>query len=220
MKYLGNPQSGSLANQTASHNRAGQYLRNRRTPVNVVGTGRRAFIRSAFAAASSAWGALTAVQQNAWIAYANEYPVTDALGQSITLTGHQAFVGIYTQCVNCGLALPTLPPATNAVYTPTILTFPPNETTTPAFTITFTAGPAGSILLEAFSQQYGAGVNFNGTWWQLVASVATNVSTNALAGYTAHFGTLQTGKKIFGKFTPVNASGVTGIPVIVQAIIT
>lgn len=220
MKYLGNPQSGSLANQTASHNRAGQYLRSRRTPVNVIGTGRRAFIRSAFAAASSAWGALTPTQQNAWIAYANEYPITDALGQSITLTGHQAFVGIYVQCYNCSLTLPTVPPLANAVYTPSVLTFVANETTTPAFAPTFTPGPAASVLLVATSQMYGAGVNYNGTWWQQVSAAATVATLNLLAGYTAHWGSLVTGKKLFAKFTPVNQYGVTGIPVIVQTIIT
>lgn len=209
-----------MAGTVASHNRAGQYFRNRRAPVQPVGTGRRAFIRAAFGAASSAWGALPGANQAAWIAYANEFPVTDALGQSITLTGHQAFVSIYVQCINCSIAVPALPPVSNAVFTPSVLTFQPNETTTPVFTPTFTAAAAGSFLCVALSQQFGAGVNFNATWWQQEVIASTAVSTALLTNYVAHFGILTTGKKIFGKFTPVNASGVTGVPVIVSNVVT
>src|SRR5271154_2178482 len=220
MKYLGIPQSGSLAGTVYSHNRAGQYTRNRRAPVQPIGTGRRALIRSAFSAGSSAWGALSAVNQALWTAYANEYPITDALGQSITLTGQQAYVGIYVNLINLGLAAPTAPPATNAVFTPIVATFAPNETTTPVFTPTFTAIPTGGVMAIAVSQQVGPGVGFWATWWQIGTYAATIASAVLLAPYIAHFGTLTTGRKIFGKFTPFNTSGVKGQPVITSAVVT
>ncbi len=124
MKYLGAPQSGSQANTTASHNRAGQYYRNRRSPVQPVGTGRRAFIRSSFGNASTAWAGLSGANQAAWIAYANSHPITDALGQSITLTGHQMFVAVATQLANVGAAAPTIPPVSSVVVqqVPTVFT--------------------------------------------------------------------------------------------------
>ena len=114
MKYLGAPQSGSQANTTASHNRAGQYYRNRRSPVQPVGTGRRAFVRSSFGAASAAWAALSGAAQASRIAYANSHPITDSLGQSITLTGHQMYVGVGVSLLNVGQALPTAVPVSSA----------------------------------------------------------------------------------------------------------
>src|SRR6516162_7143681 len=107
MKFLGVPSSGSIAGTVFSHNRAGQYQRNRRAPVQPVGTGRRAFVRANFSAASTAWAALTAANQAAWIAFANSHPITDSLGQSITLTGQQMYVAVGAQLLNCGQTLPT-----------------------------------------------------------------------------------------------------------------
>jgi len=136
MKYLGPPQSGSQANTTASKNRAGQYLRNRRSPSQPAGNGRRAFIRGAFGAASQAWSSLAPGVQLAWSAWASSFPYVDSLGQSITLTGHQIFVAIATQCQNCGLAIPTDPPLDNAVWAPAaptvVVTAPAVITVTPA----------------------------------------------------------------------------------------
>ena len=220
MKFLGPPSSGSLAGTTSSHNRAGQYTRNRRAPVQPVGTGRRAFIRSSFSAASKAWQALTAANQAAWTSYAASHPITDALGQSVTLTGHQMFVGVATSLLNCGQALPTLPPASAAVFSPGVPTF----TAVHAGAITLTpagGGAAGDFLLYAFSAPVSAGVSFMKTFWQAghVAgnSVAAIVATTA---YTAQFGTLTAGSKVFVKVTPVNQYGVSGTPNIISAIVT
>jgi hypothetical protein len=214
MKYLGSPQSGSMAGTTASHNRAGQYYRNRRTPVNPVGTGRRAFIRAAFGAAAKAYAALTASQQAAWSAYAASYPVTDALGQSITLTGQQMFVAIGTQLLNVGAVLPTATPATNA--TPPVGA--PTLTAVHAGAITFTPtglGVSTDYILYAFSAPQSSGTSFNKTFWQ-AGHVAANSATAVVAttAYTAQFGPVQAGQRIFYKVTPVNQYGVTGTPYI------
>lgn len=220
MKFLGIPSSGSIAGVTFSHNRAGQYQRNRRAPVQPIGTGRRAIIKSAFGAASQAWGGLSIANQNAWTAYANEYPVTDRLGQSITLTGQQAFIGIYVSCKNCSITLPTAPPVNNVTFTAAWSTYAPNETTTPAFAPTFPAIPATMYATLSVSQQYGAGVNFNATWWQIGVVAAAATTLNMLIPYVAQFGSLVTGKRIFAKMTPINQYGVQGTPNTVSAIVT
>jgi hypothetical protein len=220
MKYLGAPQSGSQANTTASHNRAGQYYRNRRSPVQPVGTGRRAFIRSAFGAASAAWAALTAANQAAWIAYANSHPITDALGQSITLTGHQMFVSVATQLQNVGAALPTIPPVSSATVAPAFSVF----TVTHLGVITLTLTPSGGAsdyVLISFSAPVSAGVTFQKTFWQ-----QTHVPGNSVGGatygtaYVVQFGTIPAGSKVFLKLTPVNQYGVTGTPLIASAIVS
>ena len=220
MKYLGPPQSGSLAGTTASHNRAGQYLRNRRSPVQPVGTGRRAFIKQAFGAASTAWSALSVTNQNSWISFAAGHPITDALGQAITLTGHQMFVAVSTQLLNCGAALPTVPPVSTAVFNAGAPTF--TVVSAGAITLTPTgAGVAADFALYAFSPWVSAGVTFQKTFWQAghVAgnSVAAIVATTA---YHNQFGTPPVGSKVFAKVTPVNQYGVTGTPVIITAVAT
>lgn len=220
MKYLGNPQSGSLAGTTASHNRAGQYLRNRRSPVQPIGTGRRAFIRSAFGSSSSAWASLSVTNQAGWTAYAAAHPITDSLGQAITLTGQQMFVSVATQLQNVGQAIPSVPPASAAVFATGLPTF--TAVHAGAITLTPTGlGGASDFLLYAFAGPVSGGVSFVKTFWQAghVAgnSVAAIVATTA---YTTQFGPLVVGQRVFCKVTPVNQYGVTGTPAIFFAAAT
>jgi len=220
MKFLGPPSSGSMAGTTSSHNRAGQYTRNRRAPVQPVGTGRRAFVRSAFGNASTAWAALSAANQAAWIAYANSHPITDSLGQSITLTGHQMFVGVATSLQNVGQALPTIPPVSSATAAPVATVF--TVTHLGVITITLTAsGGASDFILISFSAPVSAGVTFMKTFWQ-----QTHVAGNSVGGaaygsaYVAQFGTIPAGSKVFLKLTPVNQYGVSGTPVSLVAVVS
>jgi hypothetical protein len=220
MKYLGSPQSGSQAGTTASHNRAGQYYRSRRAPVQPVGTGRRAFIRSAFGNSSSSWAALTAANQAAWIAYANSHPITDALGQSITLTGHAVFVGVATALLNVGQALPTIPPVSSVTTAPAASVF--TVTHLGVITITLSGlGAALDFILISFSAPVSAGVTFMKTFWQETHVAASSVGGATYgAAYVAQFGTIPAGSKVFLKLTPVNQYGVTGTPVYLVAIVS
>jgi hypothetical protein len=214
MKYLGSPSSGSQAGTTASHNRAGQYYRSRRTPVNPPGTGRRASIRSWFGAASSAWASLTFSQQAAWTAYGSAHPVTDALGQSIKLTGQQVFVSINTQLQNVGVAISSVPPISSSTTAPvaSVTTF----THLGVMTITLSGtGAATDFILLAFSKPLSGGVSFNDTFWQQLHVPASSVGAATYgAAYVAQFGLPSAGSRVFYKFTPVNQYGVTGTPVI------
>ena len=188
MKFLGAPSSGSIAGTTSSHNRAGQYTRNRRTPVNPVGTGRRATVRSNFSTAAKGYAALTAPQQAAWAAYALNYPVIDALGQSIKLTGQQMYVSINAQLLNVGAAVATVPPVTNAV-TPVVVTAA-TMTHLGVMTITLGAGGAATdYICLAFSKPRSSGTGFNGTFWQelVVPANSAGAATYGTA-YVAQFG--------------------------------
>lgn len=214
MKFLGAPSSGSMAGTTFSHNRAGQYQRNRRAPVQPVGTGRRGIVKANFGAASSGWSGLTAAQQAAWVSFANGHPITDALGQSITLTGHQMYVSCSAQLLNCGTATLPNPPSTSVVFVATAPVF----TAVHSGAITLTpagGGGATDFQLIAFSAPVSAGVLFQKTFWQEshVAgnSVAAIVATTA---YNAQFGTPVAGQRIFYRVTPVNQYGFAGTPVI------
>lgn len=220
MKVLTVPQSGSMAGTTASHNRGGQYLRNRRSPVQPVGTGRRGIIKAAFGAASSAWSSLSATNQAGWTSFASAHPITDALGQSITLTGHQMFVACATQLQNCGQPIPTVAPASATVGGVIPVTF----TAVHAGAITLTptgTGAAADFMLLAFSPIASGGVLSQKTFWQLTHIAGNVVAAQVVtAAYTAQFGAPLAGQRIFYKVTPVNQYGVTGTPQIGFATVT
>jgi hypothetical protein len=215
MKFLDVPQSGSIAGSTHSHNRAGQYTRNRRSPVQPVGTGRRAFIRSAFGAASTAWSGLSSSQQAAWVTYADGHPIVDSLGQSIKLTGHQMYVAINTQLRNVGGASSSAPPVSSATVAPVVTVYTA-VASTGVVTITMTAsGGASDWILVAFARPQGAGRSQVSAYWQADV-LAGNSLGNATEGtkVVAQFGALVAGQRLFLKLTPVNQYGVTGTPLI------
>lgn len=117
MKFLGEPRSGSFANQTSSRNRYGQYVR--------VRSGRGGVPVHSIAPAVAAWQALTIDQQAAWWRWASQLRGPDSLGQEHSLGGPQRFYQAYwygtilrgvsvstapsvrasTRLVNCGITL-------------------------------------------------------------------------------------------------------------------
>lgn len=220
MKFLDVPQSGSFAGNTHSHNRAGQYRRNRRAPVQPIGTGRRAIQRNNFGTASTEYASLTFAEQAAWQAYADAHPVTDRLGASIKLTGHQMYVAINSQLLNCGSATITAPPASSDVFAVGAVMF--TAVSAGAITLTLAGnGAAADFALVAFSAPKSGGVSFNKTFWQMKVAAGDLATAQVLTtAYQAQFGVPPVGTRIFYKITPVNQYGVTGVPVIGFASVT
>jgi hypothetical protein len=216
VKVLKAPQSGSQAGTTASHNRFGQYERNRRAPVQPIGNGRRAFIRAAFGASSNAWSSLTGAQQAAWTAYADSHPITDSLGQSVKLTGHMMFVAISTQLQNLVLPISNDPPASATVAPLTGVSLYVDST--PTVIVTALSSDGASWILNALSKQVSAGVTFMKTFCQLNFGNGTSFATDLSEQYETQFGNPSVGNKVFARITPVNAFGVGGTPTIVSAI--
>lgn len=84
--------SGSLGGFTASHNRGGQYLRRRSTPTN-PNTSRQQTVRAIMDNLAQYWtNNLSDAQRTAWSTYAVNTPFTDVLGQTITMSGFNAFI--------------------------------------------------------------------------------------------------------------------------------
>jgi hypothetical protein len=219
MKILDIPRSGSYAGITSSRNRFGQYVRNRRSPVQPVGTGRRAFIRNAFGAASAAWAALNVDAQAAWDAFAESHPVVNSLGASVVLTGHQMYVAVQTQRTNVGLDASTLPPESTATPAISDITFVPDDAPTVSLNVTADAVPG--FLLSAYTPPLSAGRRFPPRFWQ-ASSTALVEGSQALddsTKYVAEFGTMVIGTRIFARLTPVNSEGWTGTPTIISAVV-
>lgn len=212
MKILTSPSSGSIAGTTYSHNRAGQYTRNRRKPVQPIGTGRRGAVRAAFGAASSAWADVDASTQALWDGYAAGHPYVDALGQAIKLTGHQMFVAINAQLINCGQVTSDAIPVSDSVFAAGFSAF----TAVHADALTLTpdgAGDAADFLLVGLTAQQSSGRRYCKTFWQQTVLAGNVVAATVLtAAYVAQFGALTAGKRIFYRLTPVNQYGVAGTP--------
>lgn len=198
MKILDVPQSGSVAGVTSSRNRFGQYRRTRAVPVNPNSAAQVA-VRNSFADTSQAWDALTGSQRLAWTNYAALHPRTDSLGQSITLSGSQAFVGINSLLLLLGLAIVLVPPAEPA--------FTPGDITGMAeagglIDVEIAAAISANEWLCYCSPPKTQGTSFNGDYRFLgaLALAAAPESQDITALVTAKFGTIQSGRRFFFRF--------------------
>jgi len=214
MKMLDVPQSGSIGGVTSSHNRAGQYKRNRRAPVSPTRTPKQSVARARFGAASALWQTLNAAMQNAWTAFAAAYPIVDALGQSVTLTGQQYFVGIQSQL--------------QAVGQPTNTAVPTNTTLFPIDTPVLYADGSGTFIVSVAEVNAGDfnkvscspvlsnGVNFNKQFSLFAVLDNNNPVLDISQTYAAQYGAPVAGKKIFVALVDVNSSGMNGNQQILQ----
>ena len=103
--------SGAAGNTVASHNRGGPYLRTRSIPTKST-TDPAQNAKTYLSQASSAWQSLTLASRLSWASWADSHPVTDRLGASRILTGHQAFVSILARLARAGAAPLIEPPVT------------------------------------------------------------------------------------------------------------
>jgi len=117
--------SGSMGGLVASHNRFGQYMRRRAIPVNPSTSFQQA-VRLAFMTLAAAWkNILTAQMRTDWETYAINTPVTNRIGDTVTLTGLNMYIRCNTPRIQIGLsrvdAGPSIfgLPETDSTFTPT-----------------------------------------------------------------------------------------------------
>lgn len=209
MKFLDVPQSGSVAGQTSSRNRYGQYKRTRAIPVNPASTFQGS-VRARLSANAAAWRALTAAQRAGWRDMATTWTRTDSLGQIITPTGFTAFVAVNNNNVAAGNATVSDAPA---LVTPPALLTAVITLTAAAFSIAYTVTPlpAGSRCFTYVSGQVSAGRNFNGDFKLLQVSAAAAASpVNAYAAYVARLGVPIVGNRIFIRLRCYNGGFLSG----------
>lgn len=195
MKVLTVPSSGSIAGQTNSRNRYGQYIRTRAIPVN-PSTTVQASVRSQLALWSSTWRTLSNAARTAWESYAATHPRTDALGQSITITGAQAYIGYNIIANQYSQPTSENPPADPTFDGPQILTL---TSAAGAITCTFTVPPdADHSIGLYFSPPRSAGVSFESDYRLLAVLTDANTSPLVLTTiYSTRFGLPTEGQRIF-----------------------
>lgn len=217
MKILDVPQSGSVAGQTSSRNRFGQYRRTRAIPVN-PDTSLQGLVRDNMAHIASAWAGLTAPQRAAWEGCAVNFPKVDSLGQAIVLTGFQQFVRVNLAILRTGGSILSDVPAetifsSNAIGATAVAG-------TPALSVTFTPPNPGQVLLIDASQQVSAGRSYWSDFRRLVErDDAATSPYNGLTAYTAKFGALVEGQRIFFRSSVMNECGVIGPRAVISIIV-
>jgi hypothetical protein len=196
MKILDVPSSGSYQGLVHSRNRFGQYVRSRSTPVQPR-TSYQTAVRARQSTSAAAWRGLTSAQRLGWADLGGQIFRTDALGQSYTLTGLQAFVSLNNNLAAAGDSRITdapglIEPAAILSLTPTI--------TPSSFSIAFTPTPLGSgerIYIFASPQRSG-GRGFEHDYRLIVVSAAAATSPqNILSAYTSRFGVPVLANRIF-----------------------
>lgn len=199
MKFLGPPSSGSVAGTTSSHNRFGQYTRNRRTPVN-PNTTQQGVVRARMAANSAGWRALTGAQRAGWESLGATITRSDSLGSTYTMNGFMMYCSCNNNNVAAGNAVVSDAPA---IATPATILTAAITLTAAALSVAYTVTPlvAGARLFSYVSNQQSAGRSFNANYYLLAVSAAAAASpANLLAAYTAKFGVPVVGNRIFFSF--------------------
>lgn len=199
MKILDVPQSGSLAGQTSSRNRFGQYRRTRAIPVNPNSITQTA-ARSALSDFSAGWRGLSEADRLGWIALADSVTLSNSLGQSINLTGHQMFVRCNTALVRAGLDPLTAAPV-EPTFNPQGAVTVVSDASSHILTVTAADMTAASdgVVVEA-SPQRSQGRYFEGDYRfvQFVTpGTAFNAGQSVVTAYEARFGSLISGSVVF-----------------------
>lgn len=131
--------SGSVGGTVYSRNRGGAYIRNRAIPVDPNSDAQQN-VRAILASQSQAFSDLTDAQRAAWENWASQNPVINALGNSILLSGHQAFVQLNSRLDLDDQTVLSAPPIINAPMALDTLVLSA-DIGTGTFDVTFTATP-------------------------------------------------------------------------------
>lgn len=193
--------SGSVGGTVFSRNKGGPYLRNRSIPVDPASSdqlSRRAILSSQ----SQSWADLTDAERAAWANYATQNPVTNALGHSILLSGHQTFVRLNSRLDLTDETVLTVPPIVNAPLALDSLVLAA-DIGAGDVDVTFTATPLAAdvaLWLEA-AVVNSPGITFVKNLFRFLA-ISSTAETSPFSIQTlveAKFGALIVGQRLFVK---------------------
>ncbi len=199
--------SGSVGGTTASHNKGGQYFRQRSIPTNPSSVDQQT-VRNIMGTLSSEWGAQSSADRAAWEAWATQNPIINALGASILMSGHQSFISLNARLLRDGTALVATPPIGSrpdgfltAVQDGDIGTGDTDLTFTPALT-------SGNKVMLYGTVTNSAGITYVKNRLVLIATSAIDEASpwDNEADIVAKLGTLVVGQTLHieaAQFNPV-----------------
>lgn len=205
--------SGSAGGVTATHGRSGQVLAARTVPTDPASPYQNA-VRQIFAYLTGSWQTLTDAQRAAWTTYAANVPVTNRLGDTRYLTGHQIYIRNNAARLQAGLARVDDGPTVfvNDVLSYVYLTPNAGPNTLDMYVEVgdpWTIKPGGALLVYATRQSAGT-VRYRKTPYRLAAVILAPLNPPAPRVFTpaAPFAIDDNqSNSIFTRFVVVTADG-------------
>jgi hypothetical protein len=143
--------SGSIAGTTYARNRGGSYARNRTNPIQPRSPSQMR-ARSQLSFNSKAWStSLTPTQRESWVSYAASLPSLNRIGESIVLTGQQAYVQANTLLQLSGQSPVVAPPTGPSNFVIETAVGPVYDVSAKTLSVTEIAGIVSDGLLLAFT---------------------------------------------------------------------
>ena len=212
--------SGSVGGTVFSRNRGGAYTRNRAVPITST-TSFALNAKERFATESEFWQTLTAAQRASWDAFALQRPITDTLGFSRHLTGHQSFVGINSRRAAFSDARLLVPPITSAPTGLTSMSITA-DIGSGAVSVIFAASPLGAAdhLYISCAVTNSAGINYVSNLLRLIGESAAAETTpfDMESLVTARLGTLTVGQTLHALVSVYDdATGLLSLPLRARA---
>jgi hypothetical protein len=169
--------SGRIGGSVYSHNRGGAYIRNGTIPV-AVSTPDAIAAKNRLTTLSRNWSGLTDDQRQAWRTWAGTNPVTNRLGNKITLAGHMAYMQVNARLHVAGNTLLDVPPVAAAPDGLLTLSCAASLGGTSAV-LTFTATPVGAAkkLWTRVAVVDDPGIRYVTNLYKLVDISAANQAT-------------------------------------------
>jgi len=198
--------SGKQGGVVASRNGSGSYFRRLAIPVTVTSDAAVA-AKAAFANASQHWRTLTDAQQAAWKSFARENPVTDALGQQVTLSGIAICTSLNSRLSQMSIAHIDVPPVTAPpVALATASLTPDIGAGDFDFDYTVSAVPASTQYWVWFAVVNSAGISYVRNLYRRASQIAAAAASpyDPEAEIALRFGTLQVGQVIHFKAAAVS----------------
>lgn len=200
-----------------SKNRAGNYLRNKVTPVN-PNTSFQALSRSRLAARSQAWSSLGESVINSWNAATGTFAKTDIFGDLKNPTGKNLYTSLNINLSKIGAANITTPPLPVAVAGIVGMVPQQFDVSVPSFSLEWDSGaiPANTAWLVEATAGLSPGVRFVKSEYRVIATLpaATATTVSIVAAYEAKFGLPTVGTNVWVRVTPISTTtGISGIAV-------
>lgn len=204
--------SGKIGGTVYARNKGGSYSRNWVVPTNPQ-TSRQNNQRNLLALKAAAWRSLSDGERDAWATWAGDNPILDRVGNSIVLSGAQAYNKININRTNAADAAAQTTPPSTAEFTADIVDTSDNlsiEIAAAFFRIPLAAGAAADQILFTWAcKPVSAGVT-NTTAIERKVEVVTLTGADVSNGYYSiytnfvdYFGTI-TGKTGFRVNVAVN----------------
>jgi hypothetical protein len=192
--------SGKIGGHVASRNRAGAYFRTKVTPINPQSSAQLG-ARNRLSGISQGWRDLTAAQRAAWAGAVSQFSKTDVFGDIKNPSGFNLYQRLNNNIITVGgtpIVVPPSPTEAASVVIGALVADVNGDVLTLALSA---AVPAGSEVKVFATPNLSPGISFVKSEYRLI-EVVDNGTASPLdieASYTAKFGALIVGQKLFVK---------------------